>query len=106
MYAGRIVEYASTAELFARPRHPYTFGLLQSLPEMHRSGEKRLREIAGTVPNPLHWPSGCRIRTRCFKALARCAAEDPVLTADSADHDFACFYPIRAESAATAKGRA
>ena len=99
MYAGRIVERAPTAELFARPRHPYTFGLLESLPERHVRGERRLREISGTVPNPLQWPSGCRFRTRCFKAQARCAQEDPVLRPDGAGHLLACHFPVEAAEA-------
>jgi peptide/nickel transport system ATP-binding protein/oligopeptide transport system ATP-binding protein len=96
MYAGRIVEYATTDELFARPRHPYTFGLLQSLPEMHVRGDRRLREIRGTVPNPLHWPSGCRFRTRCFKATERCTSEDPPLVEDAPGHQLACHFPVDA----------
>jgi peptide/nickel transport system ATP-binding protein/oligopeptide transport system ATP-binding protein len=94
MYAGRIVEYATTGELFARPRHPYTFGLLQSLPEMHAHGDERLREIKGTVPNALDWPSGCRFRTRCFKAQARCAEADPTLVPDGDGHLLACHFPV------------
>jgi oligopeptide/dipeptide ABC transporter ATP-binding protein len=100
MYAGHIVERAPTAELFARPRHPYTFGLLESLPERHVLGERRLREISGTVPNPLQWPSGCRFRTRCFKAQARCAQEDPELRPDGAGHLLACHFPVEASEAA------
>jgi peptide/nickel transport system ATP-binding protein len=102
MYAGRIVERAPTAELFARPRHPYTFGLLQSLPESHVLGEHRLREIPGTVPSPLAWPSGCRFRTRCFKAQARCAQEDPALVPDGQDHLLACHFPVQAGEVAPA----
>jgi peptide/nickel transport system ATP-binding protein/oligopeptide transport system ATP-binding protein len=94
MYAGHIVEYAPTDELFARPRHPYTWGLLQSLPEMHRAGDSRLREIRGTVPSPLNWPSGCRFRTRCTNAQARCEQEDPPLVSDGPGHQLACFYPV------------
>jgi len=101
MYAGRIVETARAAQLFKQPRHPYTFGLFQSLPETHAAGEKRLREIRGTVPNPLHWPSGCRFRTRCFKAQPRCAAEDPALVDLEGGHAYACFYPV-ADGAAAA----
>jgi peptide/nickel transport system ATP-binding protein len=103
MYAGHIVERAPTAELFARPRHPYTFGLLQSLPESHLQGERRLREISGTVPNPLQWPSGCRFRTRCFKAQSRCAQEDPELRADGAGHLLACHFPVEAADVAAAE---
>ncbi|MHC5209390.1 MAG: ABC transporter ATP-binding protein [Planctomycetota bacterium] len=102
MYAGHIVEYAPTAQLFARPRHPYTWGLLQSLPEMHREGDPRLREIKGTVPSPLHWPSGCRFHTRCKNAQERCVKEDPPLVQDGPEHQLACFYPVNQDAEATA----
>ena len=105
MYAGRIVEYATTAELFAAPRHPYTYGLLQSLPEMHEPGQERLHEIAGTVPSPLHWPSGCRFRTRCFKAQAKCAEVDPALTAGGPGRLLACHFPVELPHDAALGGR-
>jgi oligopeptide/dipeptide ABC transporter ATP-binding protein len=96
MYAGRIVEYAATDELFARPLHPYTWGLFQSLPEMHAAGDRRLREIPGTVPNPLAIPSGCPFRTRCMNAIARCAEEEPALLPHDAGpgHLLACHVPM------------
>ena len=105
MYAGRIVEYASTADLFAAPRHPYTFGLLQSLPEMHEPGQERLHEIAGTVPSPLQWPSGCRFRTRCFNAQAKCAEVDPQLVPGGPGRLLACHYPVQHPQPASAGGR-
>ncbi len=105
MYAGRIVETAPTMALFERPRHPYTFGLLQSLPEMHRRGESRLREISGTLGSPLQWPTGCRFRMRCFKAQARCAQEDPLLREDAPGHQAACHFPVTAGEAAAAQAR-
>jgi len=105
MYAGRIVEYASTADLFAAPRHPYTFGLLQSLPEMHEPGQERLHEIAGTVPSPLQWPSGCRFRTRCFNAQPKCAEVDPQLVSGGPGRLLACHYPVEHSRAPAAGGR-
>ena len=102
MYAGRIVEYAATADLFATPRHPYTFGLLQSLPEMHEPGQERLHEISGTVPSPLQWPSGCRFRTRCFNAQAKCAEVDPQLVSGGPGRLLACHYPVQHPQAAAA----
>jgi oligopeptide/dipeptide ABC transporter ATP-binding protein len=98
MYGGRIVEYAETDELFARPRHPYTWGLFQSLPEMHRAGDARLREIAGTVPNPLDLPSGCPFRTRCMNAETRCAEEEPQLMSVGDSHLLACHSPVSADA--------
>ena len=78
MYAGRVVEYASAEELFERPRHPYTIGLLASLPDLATSGE-RLVTIPGIVPSATRFPSGCRFRTRCSYASELCAEEVPAL---------------------------
>ena len=94
MYASKIVEYADTVTLFKHPRHPYTFGLFQSLPEMHVSEEARLHEIPGTVPNPLSFPSGCKFRTRCFKATETCAAVEPPLVDVGDGHLLACHHPV------------
>jgi len=100
MYASRIVEYADTEALFHRPQHPYTFGLFQSLPEMHEEGDARLAEIRGTVPNPLHFPSGCKFRARCWKAQARCAEIEPDLVDVGGGHLLACHFPVTEEERA------
>jgi peptide/nickel transport system ATP-binding protein len=78
MYAGQVVEEGRVREIFRGPRHPYTRGLLGSLP---RLGDRRsrLRPIPGNVPSPLRWPRGCRFRERCPHAWDRCAAEPPPL---------------------------
>jgi peptide/nickel transport system ATP-binding protein/oligopeptide transport system ATP-binding protein len=95
MYAGKVVEYAETTELYEAPRHPYTWGLFQSLPEMHDRQDERLKEIPGTVPNPLNFPSGCKFHPRCFKATALCADKEPELESDpGSGHLFACHYPM------------
>jgi peptide/nickel transport system ATP-binding protein/oligopeptide transport system ATP-binding protein len=94
MYAGRVVEHAATDKLFERPQHPYTWGLFQSLPEMHAHGDRRLREIPGTVPNPLSLPSGCPFRTRCMNAQQLCAEVDPPLVPSGPDHLLACHFPV------------
>ncbi|MFN8651642.1 MAG: ABC transporter ATP-binding protein [Gemmatimonadales bacterium] len=79
MYAGRIVELAPTAELFASPAHPYTRGLFASIPRL--TGPKQaLQPIPGMVPSPSEWPSGCRFRNRCPSAMPACADEPPVKT--------------------------
>ncbi|RKY22005.1 MAG: ABC transporter ATP-binding protein [Planctomycetota bacterium] len=94
MYASKVVEYADVRTLFKAPRHPYTFGLFQSLPEMHAAGDRRLREIPGTVPNPLNFPSGCKFRTRCFKADQTCAEQEPELRSIAPGHELACHAPV------------
>src|SRR5689334_25344473 len=71
MYAGEVVEEASTSDLFARAHHPYTEGLLGAMPRV--GGEKdRLATIPGTVPPPTNWPKGCRFRDRCPYSWERC----------------------------------
>jgi oligopeptide/dipeptide ABC transporter ATP-binding protein len=95
MYAGHVVETAPTSELFANPIHPYTRGLLASLPGAHRAGE-RLATIEGMVPNPLDFPSGCRFRTRCAFATDACASPPPRVDAGP-DHAAWCFHPQQGE---------
>ncbi len=76
MYAGQIVEQASVDELFARPRHPYTEGLLRAVPrlsEVNTARNRRLETIEGVVPSPLDWPSGCRFAPRCRHEEEACA---------------------------------
>jgi len=76
MYLGRLVELADKAELFERPRHPYTRMLLDAIPDIHMSGRAR-NPVQGEVPNPLDPPSGCSFHPRCPHANARCKAERP-----------------------------
>ena len=71
MYAGQIVEEGTRVELLGRPRHPYTQGLLRSIPKPEARG-RRLEEIKGAVPRPGHWPPGCRFHTRCPHAFEPC----------------------------------
>jgi len=79
MYAGRIVERAPVADIFRRPLHPYTRGLLRSIPKVGAERQRRLESIPGTVPDLLHLPSGCRFRDRCPLAVAACAEAAPPL---------------------------
>jgi oligopeptide/dipeptide ABC transporter ATP-binding protein len=90
MYAGKIVESAKPEIIFSRPKHPYTVGLLNSMPS-RRGTKKRLEAIPGMVPSPLHWPRGCRFRDRCAHADARCAEAQPPLIEIEAQHRVACF---------------
>ena len=89
MYAGRVVEKAPVAQLFARPQHPYTIGLLGSIPSMHTEQE-RLHAIDGQVPTPMTRIEGCRFAPRCPFAVAKCRAEDPPLM-DMGGQQAACW---------------
>jgi len=91
MYAGRIVETAAVRDLFARPLHPYTQGLLRSLPKLGGERLHRLEAIPGVVPDPLHLPSGCRFRDRCRVAIEACASTDPALETHGGGHAAACI---------------
>jgi oligopeptide/dipeptide ABC transporter ATP-binding protein len=91
MYAGRIVEEATTAELFAHPLHPYTRALLRSMPTLGTHRE-RLDAIPGNVPDITRRPSGCTFRDRCPLATTECALEPPALVAKRPDHTVACIH--------------
>jgi oligopeptide/dipeptide ABC transporter ATP-binding protein len=90
MYAGRLVEEARTAELFAHPSHPYTRGLLASVPRL-TGPVTRLTPIAGTVPPPTAWPSGCRFHPRCPARLPRCPTDDPPALRVRDGHQMRCW---------------
>ncbi len=92
MYAGRIVEQTTTARLFANPLHPYTQGLLQSLPRRApRDRRQRLVAIPGMVPKLSHLPSGCTFHPRCSVAIARCSGEEPELKSLAPSHAARCW---------------
>jgi len=93
MYAGKLVESAAAPAVFARPLHPYTIGLMNSLPGTGGAKKKRLAAIPGMVPSPLHLPSGCRFRDRCPKAAAVCAESEPELVEKEPGHGVACHFP-------------
>ncbi len=89
MYAGEIVEFAPTRELFANPQHPYTQGLLASRPKLGQTGT--IPVIAGNVPNLIDPPNGCRFHPRCPHALERCRHQRPLPTVLSVRHSASCF---------------
>ncbi|MFN8627480.1 MAG: ABC transporter ATP-binding protein [Candidatus Binatia bacterium] len=91
MYAGRIVERAPVEAIFAAPLHPYTRGLLRSIPKVGAEKARRLEAIPGVVPDPSQLPSGCRFRNRCPVGIARCAETDPPLDAVRGTHAVACL---------------
>ncbi len=91
MYCGRIVEQATAEQLFERPLHPYTLGLLESIPSMDDTDEdERLYMIPGMVPNPLNMPKGCAFAARCNRRMDRCAIEVPDLY-EAEGHQLRCF---------------
>jgi peptide/nickel transport system ATP-binding protein len=102
MYCGQVVEEAEVVSLFKRPTHPYTLGLLESIPTMEdeQDGEP-LYMIPGMVPNPLHMPQGCAFAPRCTRAMERCVTEKPELY-DVGDHRVRCFLFEAGEEVADA----
>ncbi len=90
MYAGQVVEEADTATLFSNPSHPYTIGLLQSMPKLDEERD-RLQTINGTVPHPLRMPNGCRFHPRCNYADDRCKVDAPSLEPIGPGHTVQCW---------------
>ncbi len=100
MYAGRIVEQGPTERLFADARHPYTLGLLQSIPRLGVPRMRRLASIGGAPPSPGAVGAGCAFRPRCAYALDRCRIEDPPLVETDADGSAAaCWADVRTPAA-------
>jgi oligopeptide transport system ATP-binding protein len=100
MYAGYVVERAATEELFGRPRHPYTVGLLQSIPRLDAQGRGELVPIQGQPPDLSREIVGCPFAPRCFNAQDRCRQEMPPLeqAPRAVDgHEVACWYPAEGE---------
>jgi oligopeptide transport system ATP-binding protein len=100
MYAGHIVERASTEELYGRPRHPYTVGLLQSIPRLDAQGRGELIPIQGQPPDLSRELVGCPFAPRCFNVQERCLVEMPPIAqapGTTEGHEVACWYPAEGE---------
>jgi len=90
MYAGKIVEEGDVYSLFENPKHPYTIGLLKSLPSLNEM-RHRLHTIKGTVPSPKDYPKGCRFSPRCEKATSECFRDTPPFISLGDTHKVSCF---------------
>ncbi|MGR9433823.1 peptide ABC transporter ATP-binding protein [Rhizobium leguminosarum] len=93
MYLGRPVETGPAAEVFARPRHPYTAALLSATPIADPDREKSRIRLQGELPSPLKPPSGCHFNPRCWKAQDHCRQVSPELTGEGT-HQYACHFPL------------
>jgi oligopeptide/dipeptide ABC transporter ATP-binding protein len=90
MYAGTIVELGNVKSIFANPMHPYTLGLINSIPKINQKKGERLDTIPGSVPNLIYPPSGCRFNPRCSKAMDVCRREKPKMAEPEKGHFVAC----------------
>jgi len=97
MYLGKLVELGSAQDIYERAAHPYTAGLIATIPVPQPAVEraKRGAAISGELPSPVNPPSGCRFRTRCKFAQERCAAEEPLLRSFGPGHMAACHFPLQ-----------
>jgi len=101
MYAGKIVEYANANDLFAKPMHPYSWGLLHSIPRVDQpKSDDKLPTIEGMVPSPFNLPVGCKFHPRCFNAGQRCKEEEPPLQTLENGRQIRCWFPISHEGGA------
>jgi peptide/nickel transport system ATP-binding protein len=94
MYAGQVVEEADVFTLFDHPQHPYTQGLMNSIPRIDVGSEERLISIPGTVPSIYQMVEGCRFHTRCALATEQCQKEAPPLLNAGKDHSARCWLMV------------
>ena len=90
MYAGNIVELTDVKSIFNKPLHPYTIGLIGSIPKLDQKAGERLETIPGSVPNLIYPPPGCRFHPRCNKAMDICKKEKPEMLEIEPGHSVAC----------------
>jgi peptide/nickel transport system ATP-binding protein/oligopeptide transport system ATP-binding protein len=91
MYLGKIVELASSENLFRSPLHPYTKALISAIPIPKPELKRERIVLEGEVPSPLHPPQGCRFHPRCPYAMSRCSEQEPAFTEVAPNHWAACF---------------
>lgn len=91
MYLGRIVEYGDAMGVLGEPLHPYTQALISAAPG--RPSDRERIVLTGDVPSPVNPPTGCRFRTRCWKATDKCSQDPPLATPEGASHPVACWFP-------------
>jgi len=94
LYSGRVVESAPRRVLFSRHRHPYTVGLLGSIPRLDAPRGERLTPITGSVRDVLPWPEGCAFTPRCFNRIDRCVGSPPNLEWTTSQHAYRCVNPV------------
>lgn len=92
MYAGKVAEFASVVSIFKQPLHPYTRGLIESVPTMEKAAKRKLSSIPGQPPDLINPPTGCRFHTRCPFADELCRREEPPLTEEDPNHWVACHH--------------
>ena len=107
MYLGKIVELGATDDVYERPAHPYTAGLLAAVPvaDPDAPAPEGVERVRGELPSPLDPPSGCRFRTRCPLATELCATVEPLLEAVGTGHDVACHFPLQPKVGKAAEAR-
>lgn len=98
MYNGKIIEIADVNSLFRNPFHPYSRGLIQSVPHLSKDGTKRLVPIHGTVPSPLEQIEGCRFHPRCPLATEICTKKSPLLEQIEMEREVSCWHPLTEEN--------
>lgn len=94
MYLGKVCELAQSEQLYKAPAHPYTAGLIATIPEVGDKGATKSLALKGEIPSPLNPPSGCRFRNRCPIAQDKCTTDEPILNEIVSGHQVACHFPL------------
>ena len=95
VYAGNIVEYASLGAVLEHPKHPYTIGLMNSVPKLEDKSRVRLNPIPGALADPIAPPDGCKFNSRCTHVQARCFSERPLMREIAPGHKLACHLNLQ-----------